>query len=67
MARRPELRPERSTAGFPAETRRNRAIADAYEPGSTFKIVTGALALERGLVALDEIIDTGTGRSASAT
>ena len=46
---------------FPAETRRNRAIADAYEPGSTFKIVTGATALERGLISLDEIIETGHG------
>jgi cell division protein FtsI (penicillin-binding protein 3) len=45
----------------PAETRRNRAIADAYEPGSTFKIVTGATALERGLIRLDEVIDTGHG------
>ncbi len=46
---------------FPAENRRNRAIADAYEPGSTFKIVTGATALDRGAVRLDEIIDTGHG------
>jgi cell division protein FtsI/penicillin-binding protein 2 len=46
---------------FPAETRRNRAIADAYEPGSTFKIVTGASALDRGLIGLDEIIETGHG------
>ncbi len=46
---------------FPAETRRNRAIADAYEPGSTFKIVTGATALERGLIRLDEVIETGHG------
>ncbi len=46
---------------YPAESRRNRAIADAYEPGSTFKIVTGALALDAGLVSLDEIIDTGDG------
>jgi cell division protein FtsI/penicillin-binding protein 2 len=46
---------------YPAESRRNRAIADAYEPGSTFKIVTGATALDRGLVKLDEVIETGHG------
>ncbi len=46
---------------FSPETWRNHAIADAYEPGSTFKIVTGALALEQRLVALDEIIETGDG------
>jgi cell division protein FtsI/penicillin-binding protein 2 len=46
---------------YPAEARRNRAIADAYEPGSTFKIVTGSTALERGLVRLDEVFDTGHG------
>jgi cell division protein FtsI (penicillin-binding protein 3) len=45
----------------PAEARRNRAVADAYEPGSTFKIVTGGTALEQGLVALDEVIETGDG------
>ena len=47
---------------YSADNRRNRAIADAYEPGSTFKIVTGALALENSLVTLDETIDTGDGR-----
>ena len=46
---------------YSGEERRNRAIADAYEPGSTFKIVTGATALERGLVRLDEVFDTGHG------
>jgi cell division protein FtsI (penicillin-binding protein 3) len=47
---------------YSADTRRNRAIADAYEPGSTFKIVTGALAVENSVVTLDETIDTGDGR-----
>ena len=47
---------------FSSETRRNRAIADAYEPGSTFKIVTGAVALENSVVTLDETIDTGDGK-----
>ena len=46
---------------FPPDARRNRAVADAYEPGSTFKIVTGGLALENRLVTPDEVIETGDG------
>ena len=46
---------------YPAEARRNHAIADAHEPGSTFKIVTGAVALENSVVTLEETIDTGDG------
>jgi cell division protein FtsI/penicillin-binding protein 2 len=46
---------------FPPEQRRNRAVADAHEPGSTFKMVTAALALEDSLVNLHEIIETGDG------
>ena len=60
MASAPDFDPNEFQAS-PAESRRNRVIADAYEPGSTFKIVTGALALENGLVSLDEIIETGDG------
>jgi cell division protein FtsI (penicillin-binding protein 3) len=46
---------------YPPEARRNRAVGDAYEPGSTFKIVTGAVALENRLISLDEVIETGDG------
>lgn len=35
---------------------RNRAIHDAYEPGSTFKVVAAAAALEDNLVSPDELI-----------
>jgi cell division protein FtsI (penicillin-binding protein 3) len=40
---------------------RNRTIMDAYEPGSTFKIVTAAAALESGLVHADDPFDCGMG------
>jgi cell division protein FtsI (penicillin-binding protein 3) len=41
---------------------RNRAISDAYEPGSTFKLVVAAAALEEKLVSPDELIYGENGR-----
>lgn len=40
---------------------RNRAITDAYEPGSTIKILTAAMALEEGVVRPEEKINTEGG------
>jgi cell division protein FtsI (penicillin-binding protein 3) len=44
------------------QRRRNRAVADIFEPGSTFKIFTLAAALEERIVRLDDEIDTEGGR-----
>ncbi len=41
--------------------RRNRGIQDLYEPGSTFKLVTAAGALEEGLISPDDKIDVSQG------
>jgi cell division protein FtsI (penicillin-binding protein 3) len=42
-------------------SRRNRAIQDSYEPGSTFKVVTASGALEEGLIDPDDAIDCSPG------
>lgn len=41
---------------------RNRALTDTFEPGSTMKPFTAALALERGLVKPETVIQTAPGR-----
>jgi cell division protein FtsI (penicillin-binding protein 3) len=42
--------------------RRNRAIQDLYEPGSTFKVVTASAAIEEQVMPIDTMIDTSPGR-----
>ncbi len=42
--------------------RKNRAIQDIYEPGSTFKIVTASAALEERVLRPTDLIDCAPGR-----
>lgn len=45
----------------PEVARRNRAVQDLYEPGSTFKIVTASAALQEGVIKPDDMVDTQHG------
>ncbi len=60
LVNRPTFNPNRYSA-FPRSHRRNRAVLDSYEPGSIFKIITAAAALQEGVVDPDEMIDCGDG------
>ena len=42
--------------------RRNRAVQDLYEPGSTFKVVTASAAIQERIMPLDSAIDVSGGR-----
>jgi cell division protein FtsI (penicillin-binding protein 3) len=56
MANAPNFNPNKYKA-FKEETWINHSVSLTYEPGSTFKMVTVAAALEEGLTTPDEIID----------
>lgn len=63
LANVPEFDPNRFTQASAAEWR-NRALTDSYEPGSTFKAITAAAALEAGTVRPDDQIYCERGKYA---
>lgn len=60
MANVPTFDPNRPGL-FSAEARRNRAITDRLEPGSTFKLVAAVAAIEQEVVRMEDSVDTGDG------
>lgn len=60
LANRPTFDPNRP-GRYRASSRRNRAITDLYEPGSTFKLVTATAALEEGVATLNTRFDCSDG------
>ena len=65
MANYPSFAPDdrRSLTG---EQLRNRALTDVFEPGSTMKPITVAMALQAGRVTPQTLIETGPGRYSMA-
>lgn len=45
----------------PEDARRNRAVQDLYEPGSTFKVITAAAAIDERTMRVDAPIDVTGG------
>jgi cell division protein FtsI (penicillin-binding protein 3) len=60
MASEPTFNPNAFRDSQEAE-RRNRAVQDLYEPGSTFKVVTASAAIDEKVMSVDTLIDTNPG------
>src|SRR6202043_884687 len=60
MANEPTFNPN-AYREFEDADRRNRAVQDLYEPGSTFKVVTASAAIEEKVMPVDTLIDTNPG------
>jgi cell division protein FtsI (penicillin-binding protein 3) len=62
LAVRPTFNPNTFLEVPSREHWRNRAVTDPFEPGSTFKVILAAAALEEGVVAPDDAIWAENGR-----
>ena len=60
MASWPTFNPNDYAGASDAE-RRNRAVQDLYEPGSTFKLVTASAAIEEGVIRPTDMVDVSAG------
>jgi cell division protein FtsI (penicillin-binding protein 3) len=56
LAIRPTFNPNAFLAAPSKDHWRNRAVTDPFEPGSTFKVILAAAALEEGVVRPDDLI-----------
>jgi cell division protein FtsI (penicillin-binding protein 3) len=61
LANEPTFNPNAFRDAVP-EHRRNRAVQDIYEPGSTFKVVTASAAIEERMIGIDDMIDVSGGK-----
>ncbi len=61
LANEPTFNPNTFSTASP-EHRRNRAVQDIYEPGSTFKVVTASAAIEERVIGVDDLIDVSGGK-----
>jgi cell division protein FtsI (penicillin-binding protein 3) len=60
MANWPKFNPN-AAADVPGQTWMNRAVSIAYEPGSTFKLITLAAAFDQGITRPEEVFDCENG------
>jgi cell division protein FtsI (penicillin-binding protein 3) len=61
LANEPTFNPNAFSSASP-EHRRNRAVQDIYEPGSTFKVVTASAAIEEHVIGVNELINVSGGQ-----
>jgi cell division protein FtsI (penicillin-binding protein 3) len=60
MANWPKFNPN-AAGDVSGDARMNRAVSIAYEPGSTFKVITLAAAFDQGITRPDEVFDCENG------